>query len=482
MPNTFRDLVGINAGKEWDQIYNPENIYAYNPLKNCFRHVRSFHLMEDDYPFGTNPANAKPDVQLPREKRAWGRMNNYNLRYKRWKDDFDSIRVSLSSIVLQDKTGKVLGLRKFPNGWYSKSEWGEDAKTTKANAKNYALAFFKLHVPVAETGEPLIETIEIGNEPWGDIGTEAYQAVTKGIIEAHKEYYGSTPRLSLSSGAFQAHNPKNVWKCNTCKYPSGDYVVNMLDGEILEYIEELTVHPYSFLIGTTQLTETPESESSDFSHIKSMFDFRKRIGKSDLKISVTEYGWDSLTVGEAAQSAYTLRNIFLMTKMSIHKAYFYEGLDNPGLKGLYGSSGVFNTIEGKNRAIGTPKIIYKSLLQLMHLLCEKHFVKVLFESKEVVVYGFGMNTKITHLVAWQTKNINQPIQSDQNKWVEVPNFIATEKITLEQKCYKLDGNIELTQDLKIKTFPSYSTNKYVLDQKQSLKINISPIPYVFVVV
>lgn len=481
MSNTFQDLLGINAGKEWDQLYNDTNQYGYNPLKNVFRHVRSFHLMEDDFPFGETPATTKADVQLPGEKRAWGRMNNYNLRYKRWKNDFASVRVSLASIVVHDKAGKLLTMRKFPNGWYSRAEWGEVPKVIKANAKQYALTFFKLHAPAQEKGNSLIETLEIGNEPWGDIGVEAYQAVAKGIMEAHREYYGSSPRLSISSAAFQAHEPKSIWKCKTCKYPSSDYVATMLDEFLCQNLDELTVHPYSFLIGTTQLTEAPESESSDFSHIQSMFDFRKRIGRPDLKIAVTEFGWDSLTVGEPAQAAYIVRNILLMAKMGIHKAYLYEGLDNPGLKGLYGSSGIFSIVEGKNRAVGKPKLAYKTLLQLTHLLCETQFIKVLLEADNAYIYAFGKDNRITHLVIWQPKNITGQTSPDRAVWIEIPNFLATEKITLAQKYYKLDGNIILTSDLKLQSIPSHLTDKCVQENRSVLKVSVSPIPYLFVV-
>ncbi|NJL77052.1 MAG: hypothetical protein HC892_20605, partial [Saprospiraceae bacterium] len=42
MSNTFRDLLGINAGKEWDQLYNDANQYGYNRLKMSFAYVRLF--------------------------------------------------------------------------------------------------------------------------------------------------------------------------------------------------------------------------------------------------------------------------------------------------------------------------------------------------------------------------------------------------------------------------------------------------------
>ncbi|MEL6720052.1 MAG: hypothetical protein AAFP82_15170, partial [Bacteroidota bacterium] len=186
MTQTFRQLLGINAGKEWDQLYNQNNPYGYNPLLNIFSHVRSFHLMEDDYPKGELPSTAKPDVQLEKSG-GWGRMNNYHARYKRWSQDFETLRVSLTGIVAYNKKTKKARFRKFPSKWYSKADWGGDFKTIKANAKRYGEAFFRLHVPLSNNIAPLISTLEIGNEPWGDIGIEGYQAVIKGVIEAYKE-------------------------------------------------------------------------------------------------------------------------------------------------------------------------------------------------------------------------------------------------------------------------------------------------------
>ncbi|NJK83909.1 MAG: hypothetical protein HC912_08975 [Saprospiraceae bacterium] len=42
MQRTLREMLGVNAGKEWDQLYNKNNPYGFNPLKNIFSSVRSF--------------------------------------------------------------------------------------------------------------------------------------------------------------------------------------------------------------------------------------------------------------------------------------------------------------------------------------------------------------------------------------------------------------------------------------------------------
>ncbi|MEM9884700.1 MAG: hypothetical protein AAF849_02340 [Bacteroidota bacterium] len=478
MFSSFRQLLGINAGKEWDQLYNQNNPYGYNPLMNIFSHVRSFHLMEDDYPKGDLPSTARPDVRFP-EEGGWGRMNNYHARYKKWSQDFESLRVSLTGISSYDKQTKKVSMRKFPNKWYSKADLGGDFKTIKANAKRYGLAFFRLHVPREKRIAPLIAALEIGNEPWGDTGIEGYQGMIKGIIEAYQEYYGEAPVLSLSSAAFQAHQPKHVWKCQYCDYPSGDYVAKMLDAEILRSIHELNVHPYSFRVGSVELVEPPESEASDFSHVQSMFAYRNRIGRPDMKIAATEFGWDSKTVGEQAQAAYTLRNILTMASMGFHQCFLYEGLDNPRLKGLYGSSGLF-TVKMPGRHINQPKLIYKSLLQFMNLLGDMQFKERLQANETAHIYLLGDEKSYTHIVAWRPLRINHTNQSNQADWISVSDFLTQKEMQLYPAFYKLDGAIGLDEKLRCQhQGKTHSTQDYIRQAGKNLQMKLAAIPYVF---
>ncbi|MEL6720328.1 MAG: hypothetical protein AAFP82_16590, partial [Bacteroidota bacterium] len=313
----------------------------------------------------------------------------------------------------------------------------------------------------------------------GDNGIEAYQAYNKGVIEAYKEYYGNEPLLTLSSAAFQAHQPKHVWKCRDCDYPSGDYVAKMLDSDIYSNLHELNIHPYSFLIGTVKLIEPPESESSDFSHAQSMFAYRRRIGRPDMKISATEFGWDSNTVGEVAQAAYTLRNILLMARMGFHRCYLYEGLDSPRIKGLYGSSGLF-TVKMPGRHILQPKLIYKSLLQFMNILGDLQFKTAIQESEEAYVYLLGTEQKNTHLVAWRPLHINQQSNADQSDWITLPDFTKKHKIFPSNTFFKLDGNIELDEKLRCQTLGKrHETKAYWKRQQGGVRLKLGAVPYVF---
>ncbi len=480
---TFREMLGINAGKEWDQIYSPKNPYGYNPLKNIFSNVRSFHLMEDDYLKGEVPATAKPDVCLPGDDCKWGRMNNYKTRYKKWAADFPSLRASMTGIAEYDKaTGKVR-LRKFPNKWYSKAQWGGTPEAIERNAYAYALAFAKLYAPRKEKGRPMIDMLEIGNEPWGDTGLEGYQAIARGVIAAFKDYYGDSPRMRLASAAFQAHRPNHIWKAKDCNYPTGDYVAKALTADICRDLDELTIHPYSFTVGTATLVEQPEAGSSEFQHADDMFLYRKRVGQGKLPVSATEYGWDSDTVGEAAQSAYIIRNSLMMARIGFKKLYIYEGLDNPGLtRGLYNSSGLF-TVQGKQRMIDQPKTAYKALLQFMELLGERKHGKCLVENAFIYVYVItDCDNKPTHVVVWRPSRMTKT-EGDNPRWVLLKNVLRKEKLQLHNRFYKLDGNIELDRALhRSAPMPTYNTLDYVRDEGRMMEFQASPVPYVFEVV
>lgn len=493
---SFRDMLGINAGKEWDQLYNKNNPYGYNPLRNIFTHVRSFHLMEDDYPKGETPATAVPDVQLPGENRGWGRMNNYKLRYQKWAQDFPSIRVSMTGIVEFDKKTQKVRMRKFPSKWYSKAQWGGELKTIKANAKLYATQFAKLYAPKTEKGHPIIDTLEIGNEPWGDVGLEAYQAIANGVIEAFQEYYKQHPRIRLASAAFQAHNPKHIWKAKECPYPTGDYVGKALTREICRELDELTIHPYSFTSGTVRLVEHPESTASEFQHASEMFDFRRQMRQDDMPVSATEYGWDSKLVGEATQAAYLIRNTLQMARQGFYMLYIYEGLDNPGLgNSIYNSSGLF-TVKNNQRFIDRPKVGYKVLLQFMELLGEQRFYKCLYEgrttankeasdidnSENAAAYIYLLSdcdNKPSHLVAWQPIKMTDA-QKDNSQWLSIKNVIRKERLKLKPTFYKLNGVFTLDEQLRIEgKIPTHRTADYVKDNRKMLDIRLSPTPYVF---
>ncbi len=477
---TFREMLGINAGKEWDQLYNDKNQYGYNPFKNIFSNVRSFHLMEDDYPKGEVPATAQPDVCLPGDDCKWGRMNNYKSRYKKWGQDFDSVRASMTGIAEFDKTTGKVRLRKFPSKWYSKAQWGGNSAAIEKNAKAYALAFAKLYAPRKEKDRPMIDMLEIGNEPWGDTGIEGYQAIARGVIAAFKEYYGDNPRIRLASAAFQAHAPNHIWKAKDCAYPTGDYVAKALNAEICKDLDEITMHPYSFTAGTATLVEHPEASASEFQHAEDMFSYRKRVGERKLPISATEYGWDSDTVGEATQSAYIIRNSLIMARMGFKKLYIYEGLDNPGLtRGLYNSSGLF-TVQGKQRLIDQPKIAYKALLQFMEVLAEKKHHKCLVENAYIYIYVLSdCDGKPTHLVVWRPVKMAKS-GTDDMRWVLAKNILRKEKLQLSNRFYKLDGNIQLNRALKLEgTMPAYSTKDYIKDKGKNIEIKASPIPYLY---
>lgn len=434
--------------------------------------------MEDDYPKSKVPATAKPDVAMPGTG-SWGRMNNYTIRYKQWVKDFETLRVSLTGIQIYNHQKKRLEMRRFPNKWFSKADWGGSEEKIFENAKRYGLAFFQLHVPKDHVVAPMIQTLEIGNEPWGDIGIAGYRAVLKGIIAAHRAYYGKRSLVRLSSAAFQAHDPSHVWQCKTCDYPSGDYIGKILDRELLRQLQEITIHPYSFTKGTTKLIEPPESPQSDFQNAQKMFDFRAEMKASHLAISATEFGWDSTAVGEAAQAAYTIRNVLMMARMGFYRAYLYEGIDQPGIKGLYGSSGLFEA-KMPGRHIARPKLIYKVLLQFMHSIGDLEVTSVLQEDQSAYVYLLGNKDKTTHLIAWRPNDFLKDKKPEEARSIRLNRTIKSTKLKLANTFRKLDGEIELDASLRcINNSKAIAVTEYASGRPYLTELKLSGFPYLF---
>ncbi len=389
--STFIDMIGVNMGKEYD---NFPHTWAGPAFKNVFTsaQLRIFHLMEDDYN-GRFPSEVEP---------IWEHMNLWSWRYRNMKDRGYKIRISLESIFQYNPFIE----RKFPNKWFSRDQWGGSDTAIRANAKKYMLSVLKFfRVSDAQPnpdGEFLIDTLEIGNEPWGEPGEAAYKMITKGIIDACIEFYNSENpddwELSLSHAAFQNTMPENRFSCNTCNYPTGDFLPNMIDEADFKYIKEINCHSYAFDNSNgEELTIHPESSDSKFNEFTDMVTFAQ---DRNLKISITEFGWNSEQVGEFAQAAYLMRSLLIFARHGAHKAYMYEMVDDikaPPFK----TCGIFkDTTEGGDKIPESPKQAIQAFDTLLSQIgTMKHF-EVVQENEEFYVYKIGISEP-THIVAWR---------------------------------------------------------------------------------
>lgn len=336
--------VGLNVGKEIDQVIKTGNFEAI-PTK----HIRFFELQGDAYPDYQTPATASPVMQVGTQWRFAGTVD----RLKKLKAAGFEIQVSIEEVF--QRTPKGNKPRGFPNKWYTRAEWGGTSEAIQQNAYKYAMLFTQ-----ELTGT--VDVLEIGNEPWGEPGIEAWKDIARGFIEAFKERYGedvSKWKMKLAAPALQATKQPYRFNCPKCPYQTGDYVADFLTPEFRPYISILTIHPYAFTKNTINLVEAPDSEHGEYAQFVNDMVMWRNENMPGKPIYITEFGYDTGTVGEEKQAAWLVQAAKLAESWGIERIYFYELVDNPGLKGLYGSSGLYAAQNG--RALGEPKPSYFAL-------------------------------------------------------------------------------------------------------------------------
>ncbi len=418
---SFNDMIGVTGGTNWDGLIDP------NPVAHFIKNARSFHLMEIDYRYISNPSrypvvpclNDCDEVicyplrsdDLPGANSDKSTFAYYKHRYcKKWQPYFENVFASVEAITPYYKNRKNreegYEVRGYPNKWYTAEEWGGTPKAIQMNAKHYAKNFAATFCPADTNKNCLVQVLEIGNEPWGIPGRDAYHAISRGFVEALKEYYGSDNpddwRMKLSSGAFQADT-----------YPSNlnDYIDEMIPDDIIPYLDYLSIHPYAFDINTKKLTATPESKEGQFLRLKNLEEWR-RIKAPHTKINVSEFGWNSKTpykgnpgIGERAQAIYLSRAILLMSRYGVDKSFIYELIDMPSVD-IYNSTGLL-TPDFK------PKLAYFALEKFFTRFGDLHFTKALVEENEeggTYAYLLGnAENKPSHLVVWNATDIRNII-------------------------------------------------------------------------
>jgi len=319
-------IIGVNMGKEYDQVAGKHPIIQY--IKN----VRVFMLLEDVYN-GKYPSHNDPHYN-PSNLDDWNySMTGYRNRLRQMKEQGFDVRISLEAIFEKEQNGnKILRTRKFPNKSFSRDEWGGTERAIRENAKKLAKAIHAMY------GE-YISRIEFTNEAWGEPGFEATKWVIRGLYEGLQEV-GSN--LKLSMGAYQAYKPDNRFNCGECDYPNGDFIGHVFEPWMANFIDELTIHPYSFSLNTIDLTQPPmNNENSEFKYLYDMVKWRDENYPS-MKLSITEIGWNSVDVGEDNQAMYLKQVIAEAKRLNLYAVYLYEAVDSP-TDPLFSTCGLYTT-------------------------------------------------------------------------------------------------------------------------------------------
>ena len=243
-------------------------------------------------------------------------------------------------------------------------------KDRDADAGAYAGAFASKFGPGGQW--PLVDTIEIGNEPG---------------LYPDAEY----KRLHVSMArAIRAANPKvRIATCNVEAGPSDRYWKSAeLFRDIPDLYDILRIHRYAILDQWPVWRRTyPENPKVPFlSSIQHLLDWRDSHAPGK-QVWVSEFGWDCSTkkpdpkgdwakwVGstDEEQARWLVRSFFLFARMGVDKAfvYFYNDEDKPQ---LHACSGLTRNYE--------PKPGFHAVAWMLKSLADHHFASVARESLE----------------------------------------------------------------------------------------------------
>jgi lipoprotein signal peptidase len=314
----------------------------------------------------------------------------------------------------------------FPNNWFLENDWGTTYDERKLNAKIYAMMFARTYSPkVADcaTCPSMVETLELGNEPWGYSHPNVYKAIVEGFMEGLKDYYASdtTNRIKILPASFQAHHPSsagtaNVFDLGTWK----DYMNEQIPASAKCDLEGVNLHLYSNTFNGNNLTlnvsypervtqtGTTTTAASRFYMVRNAWKWLKDNPFAKKNIYITEWGWDSdgctpdMAVGMKTQAIYTIRNLLMMGRYGVKKANLYQLEDDPnvGCGFAYFSSGVWSTQK-------TPKYIFKALENFIQKAGTTKFHYALREDpNDVFAYILEQQDQPKYMVAWLARDIN----------------------------------------------------------------------------
>lgn len=246
------------------------------------------------------------------------------------------------------------------------------------DAAAYAASFAHRFGPSAES--PLVEAIEIGNEP-GRYSDDEYATLLQAVA----------PAVRVADGKLR------VATCNLTTGKSHDYAKSVAtltaDPRILPALDVLTIHTYAEAEPyPTWRRSYPEDPSLRYlKDVQDLAKWRDRHARGKA-IWITEFGYDATTktpdpqtefakwqgVTELQQAQYLVRSALLFSALPVERAYiyFFNDADEPK---LHGSSGITRDFQ--------PKPAYYALKHLQETLGNLRFARVI-EEKPGDVYAY----------------------------------------------------------------------------------------------
>ena len=373
----LKEMVGVNGIWGWGtQDYSDlaPSTKATALYSKVATHARNYHEMEWDV--------ADPDI-TPVYTGMPGSLHkswlDWDREYQTWKN---------AGLIVQTSI-------QFTSTWLPQHLWNNPYQA----AYNYGYSFASYFGPTSGNG--LVTTMEVGNEPW-DYDSTFYKDVLRGMAKGAKD---ADPAMEVYSCALQSADPTTEATGNL-----KNYMGVRLPANSAQYLDGLNVHHYSYSAdqATGQRVAThPENPASTMRGIVSDIRFRDA-NMPGKKIMMSEWGWDSDGAGEPcyhsecvtekAQAMYAIRGLMMLDRLGVDRAtwYFYGNL--PFGSSLYTRSG----LTGSKNTGFTPKKSFYAIEHLLEQLGDSYFLEVIAETDDVWAYMYGDSLgNPTHIMAWQ---------------------------------------------------------------------------------
>ena len=441
----LKEIIGINAGYEIEHFTKANN-FPLEEVKELCSIIRFFYQQDKDYD-GIAPKDIrlgeKTNAELVADSPPGYLWDNY-IRIKKIKKAGFKVSVAIE-----------ISVRSFPDKWWRQEELGNSLQEIQETGMDWACAFLKVYDPKSTDNSfpntsPLVDILELGNEPWGDPGIAAYQAYIAGILQAFDEYYSNTkPRIGIAGAAYQAHELKgSTFGSGHLGDAVGIMIGSPKQDKVRSYITEgIGVHNYNFSdyrkLDVHTIQQHPEATNGGFHIYKNISTWVNQympIGQQ--KVNATEFGWNSddepghifecykanqwggcqeanfantvalsmpgcnynyskgecgkavkIGIGRTAQAAYIIRSILLLHSWGANQAVIYNLMDD-WTNGAYFSNGLVDTNVPSNVSELKTMFIrpkekketWYALLKLNQLLGDQYFLGTYGTAKDKGIF------------------------------------------------------------------------------------------------
>jgi hypothetical protein len=364
----FRDFMGLNGHTVQ---FRPQ---LYRPIAS---HVRDYHPAEWDL---GRDSDHIPSFPFARNGVDWSKV------YGSWKHEGWRTDVSLMFETLP------------------RDQW----KDLQHDAWSYAERFARAFGPSAK--EPLIDSVEIGNEP-GKFSDTDYRALFENMARGFK---AGDKQLRVATCALTTANSHEYAKSVAC-----------VDGLDALY-DVLSVHTYAQLEPwpTWRRSYPEDLRLKDYlPDVRRLCEWRDRHAPAK-QVWITEFGYDSATrepdansdfkdwkgVTDKQQAQWIVRSWLVFATLPVQRAYlyFFNDEDTPAVHGASGLTRHFK-----------PKPAFAAAAHLQRCLGDYRFSRALLErAGDVYLYEFnnGTNPNRRVWVVWS------PTGSDRTIPMRLPPF------------------------------------------------------------